>query len=394
MSGKIAGMFSSRFPRDFQPNRLTLAVAAARRAGTPVIDLTVSNPTEAGFQYSPEIVRAFDDTRSLRYEPAPAGLPEARAAVAQYYAARGVPIEPDRVLLTASTSEAYAYLFKLLADPGDHVLVPRPSYPLFDCLAAMESIELRSYPLSYHGRWTIDMDALAALLTDRTRAIILVNPNNPTGSFLKRAELQQLAPLCAERHIALISDEVFSDYGFADDSERVATLAGVEQCLAFSMSGLSKIAGLPQMKLGWIVTAGPATLRDQVRERLEWISDTYLSVSTPVQHAAARLLAAGESIQQQIRDRTIGNFRFLRQALQGSCGNLLALEGGWYGIIQIPRIRTEEEWVLDLLVRSNVLVQPGYFYDFESEAFVVISLLPEPTVFQEGIHRFTRFLRS
>ena len=387
-------MFSSRVPRDFQPNRLTQVLDGERRARTPILDLTISNPTDAGFQYSPEIVRAFADPLSLRYEPAPAGLSAAREAVAQYYAARGAKIERERILLTASTSEAYAYLFKLLADPGDQVLVPRPSYPLFDCLAAMESVELCTYPLSYHGRWAMDLDALTARITDRTRAVILVNPNNPTGSFLKRAELQRLAPLCAERRIALISDEVFSDYAFEDDSERVTTLAGVEECLAFSMSGLSKVAGLPQMKLGWIVTAGPPPLRTQALERLEWIADTYLSVGTPVQHAAARLLSAGEFIQQQIRERTKENLRFARHELAGSPGSLLTTEGGWYGILQIPRVRTEEEWALELLTRCRVLVQPGFFYDFESEAFVVVSLLAEPRDFQLGFERLCRFLRS
>ena len=387
-------MFSSRVPRDFQPNRLTQALDAARRAGTPILDLTISNPTEAGFEYTPEIVRAFDDPQSLRYEPTPAGLSAARAAVAQYYSARGATVEPERILLTASTSEAYAYLFKLLADPGDQVLVPRPSYPLFDCLAAMESVRLCSYPLSYQGRWTMDVEALAARITDRTRAVILVNPNNPTGSFLKRAELQRLAPLCAERRIALISDEVFSDYAFENDPERVTTLAGAEECLAFSMSGLSKIAGLPQMKLGWIVASGPPPLRGQALERLEWIADTYLSVGTPVQHAAGRLLAAGESVQRQIRERTKENLRFARHLLAGSSASLLATEGGWYGIVQIPRVRTEEEWALDLLAKCHLLVQPGFFYDFESEAFVVVSLLPKPTDFQAGLQRLSRFLQS
>lgn len=387
-------MFSSRFPRDFHPNRLTQSLAELRRAGTPVLDLTVSNPTQAGFRYPPEILRAFDDPRLLRYDPLPAGLLETRTAVAGYYRARGVEVDPGRILITASTSEAYAYLFKLLADPGDHVLVPRPSYPLFECLAAMESIELRSYPLSYHGRWAIDLDALSTALSDRTRAIILVNPNNPTGSFVKRPELARLASLCAERGIALISDEVFSDYAFEVDPERVATVASVDNCLAFAMSGLSKIAGLPQMKLGWMVIAGPAAACAQALERLEWIADTYLSVGTPVQHAAARLLTAGESVQQQIRQRTAENLRFASQALAGSCVNPLFVEGGWYLPLQVPRLRTEEQWTLDLLAHCRILVQPGFFYDFDSEAFLVISLLTNPAVFQEGLGRLARFLTN
>lgn len=387
-------MFSRRFPRDFQHNRLTQALSALRRTGTSILDLTVSNPTEAGFVYSPEIVEAFNDLRLLQYEPRPAGLLQARSAVAQYYASRNIPVEPDRILLTASTSEGYAYLFKLLADPGDQVLVPRPSYPLFECLAAMESVELRSYPLSYHGHWGIDLEELAAALTDRTRAIIVVNPNNPTGSFLKRAEFNTLTTLCAQRKLALISDEVFSDYGFESDAERVTTLAATDECLAFSMSGLSKIAGLPQMKLGWIVVAGPADVRAQAFERLEWTADAYLSVGTPVMHALPRLLAAGESVQEQIRVRTAGNLAFAREILAGTCLNPLRTEGGWYLVLQVPRLRTEEEWTLDLLARCHVLVQPGFFYDFESEAFLVISLLTPTAIFQDGLQGLTRFFAA
>ena len=240
---------------DLRPNRLTRLLEERRRAGAPILDLTESNPTHAGIRYPPEIAHAFDDPRVLVYDPAPAGAPAVREAVSRYYAARGYAVPPERILLTASTSEAYAYLFKLLADPGDHVLVPRPSYPLFS--ASMENVEARQYPLVYHGRWSVDLDALAAAITPRTRAVIVVNPNNPTGSFLKRAEVAALAELCAAQGIAIVSDEVFADYAFAPDPERAAWLAAVDRCLTFSMSGLSKAAGLPQMKLGWILAAGP-----------------------------------------------------------------------------------------------------------------------------------------
>jgi aspartate/methionine/tyrosine aminotransferase len=272
------------------------------------------------------------------------------------------------------------------------VLVPRPSYPLFEFLATMESVQIRTYPLTYHGQWAIDLDALATAATARTRAVILVNPNNPTGSFLKRAELDFLTRWCAAREIALISDEVFADYAFAPDPQRVPTLAAVEDCLAFSMSGLSKVSGLPQMKLGWIVAGGPLALRAPALERLEWIADTYLSVATPVQRAAAHLLAAGEAVQQQIRTRTQGNLQFARQTLAGSCASLLAVEGGWYGVVQAPRLLSEEEWALGLLSECQVLVQPGFFYDFESEAFLVVSLLTETARFREGFARLARFL--
>jgi len=385
-------MFSRRFHWDFRTNRLTLALEAMRREGVRILDLTESNPTRAGFEYPPEIVRAFDDPRMLVYEPSPAGAAEARQAVASYYAARGARVETERILLTASTSEAYAWLFKLLCDAGDHVLVPRPSYPLFEFLANLESIEVRPYPLVYHGGWSIDLDSLAAAVSQRTRAVVLVNPNNPTGSYVKRAELETLSRLCAQRRVALISDEVFSDYalGEAADAERVATLAGVEECLAFSMSGLSKVAGLPQMKLGWMVASGPAKMRAEAMEKLEWIADTYLSVSTPVACAAAKLLASGVLVQRQIRERTAGNLAVAREALAGSAAGILAVEGGWYVTVRMPRIRGEEDWAIQLLTQESVLTQPGFFYDFESEAFLIVSLLTMPEVFREGIARLRR----
>jgi hypothetical protein len=301
-------------------------------------------------------------------------------------------VNAERILLTASTSEAYAYLFKLLADPGDNVLVPRPSYPLFDYLATMESVEVRQYPLAYHGAWSIDLEGLASAITDRTRAIVLVHPNNPTGSFVKRAELDVLTALCRERQLALISDEVFSDYDFTPDPDRAATLAAVTDCLAFAMSGLSKIAGLPQMKLGWMVVSGPEPLRAQAFERLEWIADTYLSVSTPVQCAARTLLDAGKQVQMQIRERCAVQLALAREMLAGSPANLLAVEGGWYITVQVPRVRSEEEWCLQLLERENLLVQPGFFYDFDSEAYLVVSLLTAPAVFREGLVRLRRQL--
>jgi aspartate/methionine/tyrosine aminotransferase len=380
-------MFSSRFHWDFRPNRIARAVEERRRAGARILDLTESNPTRAGIEYPADILRAFEDPRLLVYDPAPAGSIEAREAVAGYYAARGQRVGPERILLTASTSEAYAYLFKLLTDPGDCVLVPRPSYPLFEFLANMESIEVRQYPLVYHGGWSIDLEALAAAVSERTRAVVVVHPNNPTGSFVKRAELAAIARLCAERGIAILSDEVFSDYAMAPDPERAPPLTGVEECLTFSMSGLSKIAGLPQMKLGWIVAGGPDGPRAAALERLEWIADTYLSVGTPVQCAAAKLLAAGEEAQRRIRERTAANLSHARAALAGSAANILAVEGGWYITVQAPRVRSEEEWVLELLARENVLVQPGFFYDFESEAYLVLSLLTAPEVFREGVAR-------
>jgi alanine-synthesizing transaminase len=384
----MARMFSSRFHWDSRPNRITELLNRKRREGARVLDLTESNPTHAGLRYPPEIVRAFEDPRVLSYEPSPAGMHEARETVAAYYRARGCEVAADRILLTASTSEAYAYLFKLLADPGDHVMVPRPSYPLFEFLANMESVEAHQYPLRYHGGWGIDMHALVESISGRTRALVLVNPNNPTGSFVKQDELRTLLEL----GLPLISDEVFSDYALAEDADRVTTLAGVEDRLCFAMSGLSKIAGLPQMKLGWIVVSGPPLLRREAMERLEWIADTYLSVGTPVQCAAAKLLEAGLVVQGEIRGRTVANLAEAREMLAGSAADILAVEGGWYIVIKMPRIRSEEEWVLELLSSENLLVQPGFFYDFESEAFLIVSLLTEPAVFREGIGRLAASL--
>lgn len=381
-------MFSSRFHWDPSPNRLTRLTAEKRRAGIELLDLTESNPTRAGFVYPAEILEALADPRALRYDPQAAGLLGAREAVCRYYAEAGYAVEPDRVLLTASTSEAYQYLFKLLADPGDEVLAPRPSYPLFEFLATMESLRVVSYPLVYQGGWSIDCEALAAAVTERTRAIVVVNPNNPTGSFLKRDELEFLQ----SRGVALISDEVFADYAFGDDARRVRSLAGngagEAAGLAFSMSGLSKVAGMPQMKLGWIVVSGPAAARAEAMEKLEWIADTYLSVGTPVQQAAARLLELGKGVQGQIAERVRANLAWLAAAVgkESPC-RVLAVEGGWFCTLQVPRIRREEEWAMDLLEKDDVMVQPGFFFDFESEAFLVLSLLTETSVFQEGCRR-------
>jgi aspartate/methionine/tyrosine aminotransferase len=310
-----------------------------------------------------------------------------------YYSAHGSVVEPSRIFLTASTSESYAWLFKLLADPGDEVMAPRPSYPLFEFLAQMESVRIAQYPLVYHDGWSIDTDALTAALTERTRAIVLVNPNNPTGSFVKRGELETLVTLCAERGIALISDEVFADYTLEPDTERVASLAGIEGALTFCLSGLSKVAGMPQMKLGWIVIGGPSALRTAATERLELIADTYLSVGTPVQHALPSLLAAGEDVRPQITARIYRNLADLRAAADSHPSlQVLKVEGGWNAILRVPRTHTEEEWCLDLLENAGVLVQPGYFYDFESEAFLILSLLTAPEAFSEGVRRLLRRL--
>jgi alanine-synthesizing transaminase len=379
-------MFSSRLNWGIPANPLSRLLAQKRASGAAILDLTESNPTNVGFTYPADhILHALADPRSLCYEPAPAGILAARSAVSKYY---GGKVDAGRILLTASTSEAYALLFKLLADPGDEVLVPRPSYPLFDFLAALESVHVVEYPLVYHAGWEIDFDALARKITPRTRAIVIVNPNNPTGSYLKKSELSDLTGLCLRHDLAILSDEVFSDYALMDDPRRVSSLVNLDEVLTFSLSGLSKLVGLPQLKLGWIVTNGPAAACEQALERLELIADTYLSVGTPVQWAAAPLLALRESIQAQILQRVRGNLAYLGSQIgSDSPWRVLEPEGGWYAVIQAPRIHTEEDWVLTLLGEDHVLVQPGFFFDFESEAFLVANLLTPQEIFQEGIRR-------
>lgn len=363
-------------------------MAAKRAAGVDLLDLTESNPTHAAIPAPDQaIVEAFADPAVLRYDPNPAGMLSARKAISAYYG----DIDPDRLLLTTSTSEAYGFLFKLLTDPGDTVLVPQPSYPLFDFLAGMEAVSTTPYALAYHGRWEIDFDSIRRQTKERSRVLVLVNPNNPTGSFLHRDDVEPLLDHCRRHEITIISDEVFADYGFGHDAQRVPSLRHVEKASVFCLSGLSKIAGLPQMKLGWILTAGPQPWRQEAMARLELIADTYLSVSTPVQVGAPKLLAAGLQVRDQIRLRTARNMGVLRQSISSdSPFRLLNLEGGWYAVLQAPRVRSEEEWVLHLLERENVLVQPGFFYDFESEAYLVLSLLTAPDIFDQGLIRLLR----
>jgi aspartate/methionine/tyrosine aminotransferase len=307
--------------------------------------------------------------------------------VARDFARRGKDVAPEHVVLSASTSEAYAFLFKLLADPGDAVLVPRPGYPLFEFLAALESVEVRPYDLRHDGAWHVDLAGLEAAVDARTRAIVVVNPGNPTGGFLRAEELRPLAELCAERSIALVSDEVFADYAFTDDAARVSSVAGEERCLSFSMGGLSKSRGLPQLKLAWTAVSGPRALREEALGRLEVVADTYLSVGTPVQVGAETILARREELKHPIAERLLENLSLVRSRVAGTAATLLEPEGGWSAVLRVPATIGEEERVLSLLEEQDVLVHPGYFFDFPDEAFVVASLLTPPAVFAEGLDR-------
>jgi len=294
----------------------------------------------------------------------------------------------ERVMLTASTSESYAYLFKLLCDPGDEVLVPRPGYPLFEFLAALESLRVRPYPLVHDGEWHVDLAALRVAASPRTRAVVVVNPNNPTGAYLKRDELVALEAFCAEHGLALVSDEVFADFAFREDVRRAPSVAGEGPALAFALGGLSKSCGLPQLKLAWMAVTGPEPLRREALARLEVVADTFLSVATPVQVAAPVLLARREELQAPILSRVRRNLEALRAALFPGCpATLLEPEGGWYAVLRVPATITEEDRVTRLLEERDVLVHPGYFFDFPHEAFLVLSLLPPEAEFAEGVSR-------
>jgi aspartate/methionine/tyrosine aminotransferase len=308
--------------------------------------------------------------------------------VAADHARRGFAVDPAHVVLTASTSEAYAFLFKLLCDAGDAVAVPRPSYPLFEYLARLEGVEVVTYPLRYDGEWHAGPGDLEAALTPRTRAVVVVSPNNPTGSYLKRDEADALLPLCAARGLAVIADEVFADFAFGDDPRRVPGLAGRADALTFALGGLSKSCGLPQLKLAWIAASGPDVLRDAALERLEIVADTYLSVSTPIQEAAPAILRSLPVLQAPLRERTATNLAALReQASRVSVVTLLEPEGGWSAVLRVPAHPGEDEWCARLIEEDGVLVQPGYFFDFATEAFLVLSLLPAPDVFADGVSR-------
>jgi aspartate/methionine/tyrosine aminotransferase len=377
--------FSARARVDLTPNRLSRLAQQRRGAGARIVDLTESNPTAVGLVCPPELLLALGDPAGADYAPATFGLPAAREAVAADYRRRGFPIDAERVVLTASSSEAYAFLFKLLLDPGDAVMVPRPSYPLFEHLLRLENGRAIPYDLAYDGEWHISIDALERRLPERARAVVVVNPNNPTGSFVKGDEGLALRRLVAARGLALVSDEVFADYAFAADPRRVASFATDDEALSFSLGGLSKACGLPQLKLGWIAVTGPAAARADALRLLELIADAFLSVGTPVQLAAPRLLARLPELQAPIQARVRRNLELIAQRAHGSPATLLRVEGGWYAILKVPRTLAEEERVLRLLERHDVLVHPGYFFDFPTEAYLVLSLLPPPEDFARGV---------
>lgn len=382
-------MISTRLPKSLETNAVSRALEAKRRSGAPVVDLTESNPTRAGFSYPNELLASLANPRALEYDPQPLGLWAARVAVADDFRRRGIAISADRVALTSSTSEAYALLFKLLCDAGDAVLVPHPSYPLFEHLTQLECVRAVPYALEYHGSWRIDVASIRRAAAERVRAILIVSPNNPTGSFLHRDDLAELSELAASSGWAIIGDEVFADYTL-DHAPAATHVLAASNALTFSLGGLSKSAGLPQLKLGWIGCGGPAAMVDEALTAYEVIADTYLSVSTPAQAAAAELIEHGAAVRAQILTRVRRNLESLRRLAAGHLSlDVLRVEGGWTAVLQVPRLHGEESLVLELLEKDNVLVHPGYFFDFPREAFLVVSLLVEPAAFDHGIERVT-----
>ena len=403
-------MFSSRVPADLAPNRVTRALSRARAERRDLLDLTVSNPTAAGIRYPTGLLEPLAASRAITYEPSAFGLESARAAVAREYARRGIAVAMEHVVLTASTSEAYSVLFKLLCEPeGDAVLTPAPSYPLFDHLTRLDGVRPLPYRLEYHGRWALDVDSVDHAWLDSVRAVLAVSPNNPTGSLLSDSEIDALSARCAAKDAALIVDEVFADYPLrADaglriaaprrpDSELRSPDPGVPiphpahhqpACLTFRLGGLSKSAGLPQLKLGWMAVDGPSDLCAAALERLEVICDAYLSVATPVQVAAPHLIAAAGTVREQILERVRANYARLRAlASTHPAVDVLNVEAGWSAVLRVPATGSEEDVVLSLLERDGVIVHPGFFFDFPHEAFLVVSLLPESERFAEGMQR-------
>lgn len=406
--------FSQRTNWNTEESDLARAHRDRLAAGLPVADLTASNPTRCSFHYDPALLSALNDPRALDYDPQPRGLLAARQAVCDYYASHGALVAPEQVILTTSTSEAYSFLFRLLCDPGAEILIPQPSYPLFDYLATLDDVRLRPAPLVYDHGWQMDPEGFRRAITPATRAIVLVHPNNPTGHFLKSWEARELAQLCREHNLALIVDEVFLDYPIANRTDAACPIhrtasssdewetahptgaasigqhghsltfaAGLEDVPVFVVSGMSKIAGLPQMKAAWIVATGPD--RAPALDRLEVIADTFLSMNAPVQWALPLWLEGRQGIQQQIRARVAANLAELDRQLAGhSTIRRLEVEGGWYAILRIPALRPDEQTVLALLDRA-VWVHPGYFFGMPESGWLVASLLAPEVEFSTGV---------
>ena len=380
-------MFSDRTSWNLKSNRLSEALARHRAAGKPLLDLAASNPTECGFEYDRQaILLALSNPESLFYEPDPKGLLSARRAVAEYYSAREIAVPTEDVILTTSTSEAYSFAFRVLCNPGDELLIPEPSYPLFAFLADIHDVKLVAYPLLYDHGWQIDFHALQQAITERTRGIIVVNPNNPTGHFCKSGEMEKLNEICPPRQIAIIADEVFLDFNLA--ATRPSSFAANTECLTFTTSGLSKISGLPQMKAAWLITSGPEELKAQALARFEVIADTFLSMNAPIQRAMPAFLQLRHAFQNQVMARVRRNLAEFDNQLSAQCSCArLEMEGGWYAVLRVPVIRSDEDLAIELLTTHNVYVHPGHFYDFPTDGYLIVSLIAPERDFNEGMKR-------
>ena len=382
-------MFSDRTNWKLTRNRLTETLEEVRSSGARVLDLTLSNPTRAGLHYDEtRILEALASPQSMDYDPHPKGLSVARAAVAAYYhTVHGLrDFDPERLILTTSTSEGYSFVFRLLCNPGDELLVPKPSYPLFEFLADLQDVRLVPYQLIYDHGWQMDFPWLQKAVTRRTRGVVVVHPNNPTGSYVHLNEKELLNRFCREHDLALIADEVFIDY--AHKGVLQGSFAANQDALTFTLSGVSKISALPQMKVAWIATSGPAAQVNAAQARLEVIADTYLSMNAPIQWALPAMLEQRKSIQQQLLDRVLANLAELDRQLaaQKTCQRLI-VEGGWYAILRVPVTQTDDELAVDLLRERSVLVHPGHFYDFPRDGYLVLSLITPEIEFAEGMKR-------
>ena len=390
-------MFASRTNWRLEPNRLAIALEEHRRRGQPLFDLTNSNPTTCGFRYPEErIFAAMSNRRALRYEPESKGLRTAREAIADYYRGRpgfsaaGACIDPERIVITSGTSEAYDYVFRLLCEAEDEVLAPAPSYPLFDYLADLADVRAVPYRLFYDQGWQIDFAGLEAALTKRSKALVVVHPNNPTGSFIKKEVAQKLADVCARRGMAIVADEVFLDY--ADGKGPQPSFAQGSAALTFTFSGLSKISLLPQMKIGWIVVSGPESLAKAAIERLDVIGDTYLSPSTPAQLALPEMLASRGDLQTQMRQRLSSNLAFLDGVFpESGAVTRLKREGGWYAVLRVPATGSDEDLAIALLEKCDVLAHPGHFFDFARDGYLIVSLIVPEDEFQKGVRALQDF---
>jgi aspartate/methionine/tyrosine aminotransferase len=383
-------MFSNRLPAHAEVNALSRAVASLRAAGTAIVDLTESNPTRVGVSYPADLLSAAASERALCYEPQPFGLRKAREAVSADYARRGVAVDPECIVLSASTSEAYSWLFKLLCNPGESVLIPQPSYPLFEHLTRLEAVRTVPYQLAYHGRWEIDFESIAAA-PDDVRAVLVVSPNNPTGSYVTAQEADTLAAICRDRGWAILSDEVFAEY-VVEAQSPATEIVRRAKVLSFTLGGASKSLGLPQIKLAWTIVDGPVRDRIEALSALELIADTFLSVNTPVQVAAPELFRRAAPIRHAIHERISRNLAAARDAVRAypAC-EVLRAEGGWAAVVRVPATRSEEALALGLLQHEHVVVHPGFFFDFPHEAFVVVSLLPPEDVFADAFGRVLKY---